>query len=179
MALLGVSLAHSAGASETTAAQIARLRADLAGPDSATEILTRWCVARGQASPAIIKAVRVHGADRKPDAATRVTLRARAGETIRYRRVRLMCGAEVFSEADNWYLPDKLTAGMNDRLGHSDTPFGAVVRPLDFRRKTLSVREQAGAGTILKVRALLVDARGTPFSLVVEDYHSDLLAPVR
>jgi hypothetical protein len=167
-----------AGAKEpqSISARIARLRADLAGPQSATQVLTRWCADSGLASPPVIKAVPVPGADRGPDAAIRALLKARTGQPIRYRRVRLMCGKQVFSEADNWYLPDKLTADMNQTLDRTDTPFGAVVRPLAFHRKTLAVTRETVPNTILQVRALLLTGDGVPFSLVVENYRRALVS---
>lgn len=168
----------SAGAKEPQAvsAKIARLRADLAGPLSATQVLTRWCTDLGLSFPPVIKAVRVPGANRKPSAAVRALLMAAANQPVRYRKVRLMCGSHVFSEADNWYLPDKLTAEMNQSLDHTDIPFGTVVRPLAFHRQTLAVTDDIGPRFILHVRALLVSGAGTPFSLVVENYRRELIS---
>ncbi len=162
-----------ARASEAGALQ--RLRADLLGKQSATQVLTHWCADLGLAQPPVIKAVRAHDAPKPASREIRRQLGAGAGETIGYRKVRLMCGSHVLSQADNWYRPGKLTAAMNQQLDGSDTPFGAVVRALDFRRKTLALREHPHPGTILEVKALLVSAAGTPFSLVVEDYQRDLL----
>ncbi len=47
-----------------------------------------------------------------------------------------MCGGHVLSEADNWYVPARLTPQMNRALDTSDTPFGAAVKALDFHRAT-------------------------------------------
>ena len=154
-----------------------RLRADLLGKQSATEVLTHWCADLGLAKPAVIKALRAHAPPKPASRQIRRQLGAGAGETIGYRKVQLVCGSHVLSQADNWYRPGKLTAAMNRQLDTGDTPFGAVVRPLDFHRKTLAVREHPHPGTILEVKALLISAAGTPFSLVVEDYQRDLLAP--
>jgi hypothetical protein len=52
--------------------------------------------------------------------------------------VRLACGGVTLSEADNWYVPGRLSAAMNQELETSDTPFGKVVRPLRFQRHTVS-----------------------------------------
>jgi hypothetical protein len=151
-----------------------RLRADLTGPQSATQVLTHWCADLGLASPAVIKAMQVPSAKREPSAETRALLAAKPGEPIRYRRVQLMCGSQILSEADNWYLPDKLSPQMNRSLDTSDIPFGTVVRPLAFHRKTLAVVPQNDTHFILQVRALLVSGAGTPFSLVVENYSREL-----
>jgi hypothetical protein len=50
----------------------------------------------------------------------------------------LRCGPTILSEADNWYVPERLTAQMNRTLDTSDAPFGKVVQPLHFRRHTMS-----------------------------------------
>jgi hypothetical protein len=88
---------------------------------------------------------------------------------------------------------------MNRELDGSDTPFGKVVRPLHFRRKTLSATllwsplppgwemraapaSAGAAGTlavphqVLQHRALLYDASGHPFSALVETYTEQVLA---
>jgi hypothetical protein len=151
-----------------------RLKADLLGKDSATQVLTHWCAALQLAMPPLIHAERVRGQDRAADAQVRRLLKAAPGEPIRYRRVRLMCGSHVLSNADNWYLPSRLTPAMNQALDDSDVPFGTVVRPLDFHRTTIEARTLEGQ-TILRVRAVLSTPDDTPFSLVVENYTPDLL----
>ena len=118
----------------------------------------------------------MRGAEKVPDAGVRAQLGARPNEAIRYRHVRLRCGGHVLSEADNWYLPARLTADMNRRLDETNTPFGAVVRQLAFHRRTLEVGPLSGARGILRVRAVLIDGAGAPFSVVVETYTRDLLA---
>jgi hypothetical protein len=54
--------------------------------------------------------------------------------------VRLTCGDRVLSEADNWYVPARLTPEMNRVLDTTDTAFGRAVQPLNFRRRTLSAK---------------------------------------
>jgi hypothetical protein len=165
-----------AAAAPLVADKIAQLRADLAGPESATQVLTRWCAAR-QVSPPAIRAIRAANAAKPADDQVRALLKAAPGQTVRYRQVRLMCGDQVFSEADNWYLPDDLTAAMNQTLDTTDTSFGTVVQPLDFHRQTLGMTDDAGGDFVLHVRALLVTGQGTPFSLVVENYRRTLVSP--
>ena len=89
------------------------------------------------ADPPLIRALRDRGIDRKADGRVRRLLQVGPGEPVRYRRVRLSCGDQVLSDADNWYVPARLTAEMNSTLDGSDTPFGTVVKPLDFQRRTL------------------------------------------
>ncbi len=151
-------------------------QADLLSHDSATETLTRWCARRGLASPAVIRAERVQGDEKPAPEAVLAELHAGAGVAVRYRRVRLACGDHVLSQAENWYVPSHLTAEMNARLDASDTPFGAVVRPLGFHRRTLAARRTSAPGTILEVSAVLLTADESPFSYVVETYAADLVA---
>ena len=176
-------------------AEMRRFEQALDSADSATAVLRGWCASHHLAQTPEIQALRVAGADKPADPAVRRTLRARPGEAIRYRRVRLVCGDHVLSEADNWYRPGVLTDDMNQQLDTTDTPFGVVVRPLGFHRRTLGVqwlfeplkRPPVGGARpdlaiprdILRHRAVLTDARGVPFSLVVETYTADVLADVR
>jgi chorismate-pyruvate lyase len=174
------------------------LNADLLSHDSATATLERWCDVHRLASPARIVAQRVPGAEQPPSDEQRRELAATADEPVRYRHVKLMCGTVLLSEADNWYLPGRLTPEMNRQLDNTDTPFGRVVQALHFQRHTLSAQllwwplpqgwemnpEAAarGAGelrmpaTVLQHRALLRLPDGTPFSEVVESYSGNVLA---
>ena len=72
------------------------------------------------------------------------------------------------SVADNWYLPERLSQEMNRRLETTDAPFGLVVRPLAFRRRTLSAASDPQGRYV--IRAELVNGAGAPFSYVVERY---------
>jgi chorismate-pyruvate lyase len=173
LALLLCVLAAPASAQQGAAQ---RLKADLLSNNSATVVLGQWCAAGHLADPPAIKALR----DRSEVPATaeiRALLTADAAEPIRYRRVKLMCGTHVLSEADNWYVPARLTPEMNTALDTSDTPFGTAVKALNFHRTTLDAAEVKDTRTILRVRALLLTPGETPFSLVVENYTSDLASP--
>lgn len=174
------------------------LNADLLSHDSATLTLERWCGAHHMASPARVIARRVRGDDKPLPAEWRAQLAIDANEPVKYRRVQLKCGDHVLSEADNWYLPNRLTAAMNGQLDSSDVPFGKVVKPLHFRRKTLSAellwsplpagwelhrtQMQPAAGAlviphfVLQHRALLSTGDGRPFSALVETYTEQVLA---
>ena len=154
-------------------APVDRLEADLKGPSSATQVLTQWCADRKLADPAVIKAVRDH-VEVAASAETRNLLHAAPDEALRYRRVRLMCGSHVLSEADNWYRPSRLTAEMNTTLDTTDTSFGTVVKPLHFHRDTLSMTHPRDPRYVLQVKAVLIAADGAPFSLVVENYTREL-----
>ena len=174
------------------------LNADLLSNDSATATLERWCDLHKLAPTPRIVAVQVHGEPKTPTDAQRVALRVAPTEPVRYRHVRLVCGSLVLSEADNWYVPARLTAQMNHLLETTDTPFGAIVHELHFQRHTLSARllweplppgwemnstaEEYGSGKllvpaeVLEHRAVLSLPDGTPFSEVVETYTGNVLA---
>src|SRR5215510_14156869 len=87
---------------------------------SATLTLDRWCARHQLGDGGRIVADRVMGEDKTAPGDVRAQLRADAGVPIAYRRVRLRCGERVPSEADNWYVPSRLTSEMNDALETSD-----------------------------------------------------------
>jgi hypothetical protein len=176
-------------------AQLQTLNADLLSHDSATAVLQALCDRHMTDAPRVL-ARRVEAPDDPPAAnAARQALGAAANEPIRLRRVELMCGETVLSRADNWYLPGHLTAEMNATLETTRTPFGIVVRPLAFQRRTLAARllfnplpygweAQAPAAfdapvripaEVLQHRALLQTPDGRPFSLLVETYAAAVL----
>jgi hypothetical protein len=179
-------------------ALIESLNADLLAHDSATLTIERWCADHRLADPARIVAERVSGADKPASAEVREALDVKPDKPLGYRRVRLKCGDHVLSEADNWYVPARLTPAMNHVLETTDTPFGKAVAALHFRRHTLSADvlwrplpkgwemgaasapKEAGALTIpdhvLEHRAVLSTPDGEPFSEVVETYTSEVLA---
>ena len=174
------------------------LNVELLSHDSATATLERWCDSHRLATPPRIVAQRVPGADQPPSEAQRRELGAAMDEPVRYRHVKLMCGPVLLSEADNWYVPGRLTPEMNRQLDTSDTPFGRVVQGLHFQRHTLSAQllwsplpdgwemnaDAAGLrggelrmpAAVLQHRALLALPDGTPFSEVVETYSGNVLA---
>jgi hypothetical protein len=179
-------------------ALIESLNADLLAHDSATLTIERWCGDHRLADPPRIVAARVSGADKPASAEVRAALDVKLDEPLGYRRVRLKCGDHVLSEADNWYVPSRLTPEMNRVLETTDTPFGKAVATLHFRRHTLSADllwrplpkgwemgaalAPQGAGAlaipdrVLEHRAVLSTPDGEPFSEVVETYTAEVLA---
>ncbi len=179
-------------------ALIESLNADLLSHDSATLTLERWCADHRLADPARILAERVRDAVKPASAEVRAALDVKPDEKLGYRRVRLKCGDHVLSEADNWYVPSRLTPEMNDLLETTDTPFGKAVAALHFRRHTLSADllwrplpkgwEMGALGSqddkgalavpdhVLEHRAVLSTPDGEPFSEVVETYTGEVLA---
>ncbi len=179
-------------------ALIESLNADLLAHDSATLTLERWCADHRLADPALIVAERVHDIDKPATAEVRAALDVKPDEPLGYRRVRLKCGDRVLSEADNWYVPSRLTPDMNRVLETTDMPFGKAVADLHFRRHTLSadllwrplpkgweMSAAPGEGDkgplpappyVLEHRAVLSLPDGEPFSEVVETYTGEVLA---
>jgi chorismate-pyruvate lyase len=93
------------------------------------------------------------------------------GEALLHRRVALLARGVPVSEADLWYVPDRLPAAMAQALAETDSPFGTVVAPLRPGRETLRLRVCDGPEPIwLEIEALLRDGRGTPIALVHERY---------
>ncbi len=160
-------------------AGVLRLEAALAASHSATQLLTEKCAALKLASPPVIQAVRENDVGLKAAPDIRKLLAVTADARIGYRRVKLTCGAHVLSEADNWYVPGRLTAAMNQTLEATKIPFGTVVRPLNFQRKTLKMEALDEPEHALRVTALLVTGEGAPFSLVIENYSRELVAAGR
>lgn len=158
------------------------LNTELLDNPSATLTLDRWCAERHLApAGSKIVAERVRGQDKPADAALRKLLHISAEQPVSYRRVRLRCGERVLSEADNWYVPALLTAEMNRTLETTDTSFGRVVAPLQFRRQTLSAtllpaNASAPSPYVLQHRAVLILPDGRPFSALVESYTTEVLA---
>lgn len=174
------------------------LNANLLSHNSATLTLDRWCAAHHLASDPHVVAKLVRGEKTVPSAADLRLLGVRSAGAVRYRRVKLTCGTHVLSEADNWYVPARLTPAMNKALNTTEISFGRVVHPLHFRRRTLSVAllwhplpegwemgaavPAPGKGALrlphdlLQHRAVLTLPDGTPFSLVVETYTANVLA---
>jgi chorismate-pyruvate lyase len=177
------------------------LNVDLLTHSSATLTLERWCDLHKLASPAIVVADLVRGVDKAPTDEVRQLLDVGATELVRYRRVRLHCGEHVLSEADNWYVPARLTPDMNRLLDTTDTAFGRAVQALHFQRRTLSAKllwsllpegwemgasvTENRAGTlpipshVIEHRAVLSLPNGTPFSVVDESYTGELLASLK
>jgi hypothetical protein len=172
-------------------ALIETLNAELLSNPSATLTLERWCGVHRLAKEAKVSARLVRGEDRQISAEDRQRFVIEASEPVRYRRVQLFCGEKLLSEADNWYVPSRLTPEMNRLLDETDTPFGKAVKDLEFQRQTLKVTalwrplpegwelqpaERDGSGAlavpdqVLQHRAILYTKARVPFSIVVETY---------
>lgn len=177
-------------------ALIQTLNASLLASRSATATLEKWCADHHMAAEPKIVAIRNAGPDQEPAAETRARLALAPGEPVKYRRVALRCGGHVLSEADNWYVPGRLTSEMNRALETTDTPFGKAVAPLQPFRRTIEMTMRwsplpegwelsppagptpgalALPHEIFEHKAVLYTADQKPFSEVHEHYTSEIL----
>jgi len=174
------------------------LNANLLGSKSATRTLQVWCEDHQMADIPKIIAIRDTGVNKEVSPEIRKMLQATTSDPIVYRRVKLYCGKHVLSEADNWYLPTRLTPEMNNLLADTDTPFGVVVRELNFHRQTEKVDllwqplpknwEQKKRmltnkksplvipDWVLQHQAILFSDKNVPFSYVIETYTKEVFA---
>ena len=179
-------------------ALIQTLNATLLSSRSATATLEKWCADHRMAETPKIVAKRAPEANRPPSPETKERLGVGAGEEVAYRRVQLTCGSHILSEADNWYVPGRLTPDMNRELETTQTPFGKVVAPLHPFRRTIEMKMRwsplpegwelaAGAESgkeggplslpreIFEHKALLYGPDQKPFSEVHETYTGEAL----
>ena len=177
-------------------ALIQTLNADILASRSATESLEKWCRDHQLAETPAIAARVVRGVDQPPSAAQRQRLQIGDRDEVKYRRVRLLCGGRVLSDAENWYVPGRLSAEANRLLDTTTTPFGTVVRSLEPYRRTFDVTllwrplpadwairspARSTAGTLaipdalFEHRAVLYTREHVPFSEVHEVYQREIL----
>lgn len=163
-----------------------RFTAELAVTRSATSTLAHWCTDQQLAAEPKVIAVVERGPVVQATDEQRARLDVGRREPVAYRRVRLTCGGRTLSEAENWYVPARLTQEMRDAL-EGDTPFGAAITPLKPVRRTLATERMwqppASADAPITVphelfrhRALVLDASGRPLAEVAETYTSGLIA---
>jgi hypothetical protein len=172
------------------------LNADLLASRSATSTLEAWCSSHHMATDPKIHARSVSGASKEVSKETRQRLQISDDTPVKYRRVELLCGDHILSQADNWYVPGRLTSEMNKTLETTDRSFGYVVKPLEPHRQTVSAnllwrplpdgfemqpqladhadRPLAVPELLFEHRALVIKPDGTPFSEVVETYRRDI-----
>ena len=170
--MVGVAALGATQAFAQTADVEALDRALFANP-SATAVLQAWCDRHrpGQKIRAVVTRRETMSAGAHAE-----LLGVEESEQIAYRHVQLTCGDEVLSEADNWYVPSRLTPEMNAALA-GDTPFGVAVKPLAPSRRNLSSERSwngKGGDEILRHHAVLV-ATGQPIAEVVEVYQRAML----
>lgn len=121
-------------------ALIQTANADILGSNSATLTLEKWCRDHRLAANPVVVATLMPGGAKPITPEQRERLQIGPDEPVKYRRVQLSCGALVLSEADNWYVPSRLSDDMNRLLDTTDTPFGKAVLGLKPFRRTYSAK---------------------------------------
>ena len=101
--------------------------------DTATAALNTWCAERLHPHDSRITAS-VLVDESVPVDTYEGILAIQAGELLRYRRVVLKWGHTAVSEAENWYLPERLPPLMRWQMRHGNQPFGQIIHPLQPRR---------------------------------------------
>jgi len=158
----------------------AELNRRLLASPSATATLRQWCAEHGIADP-VIHAELLKGPAPAATRRQRQELQVGPNEPLGYRHVRLSCAGHVLSDAQNWYVPARLTASMNASLDSSDTPFGTAVAALHISRRTLGTEILWRHGLkppaqLFRHRALVIDASGHPIAEVIETYQRAAVA---
>ena len=180
-------------------ALIQTLNTHILGSRSATKTLESWCKDHALASEPRVHARLIPGTDKPPTDEQRQRLQVGSEEVVKYRHVQLTCGSHVLSEADNWYVPSRLTPEMNQQLETTDTPFGKAVESLKPYRVTFGVKslwsplpegwenkatpKHSTQGQVIDVPAALFEhdavlytGEHRAFSEVREVYQRDILA---
>ncbi|WP_018042724.1 hypothetical protein [Methylobacterium sp. 88A] len=177
-------LALTSRSASDAEALIETLSTRLLNGDSATTVLEGWCEERRLASEARLVATRVPGPERLPSPVQSRRLALSHGEAVRYRHVRLSCAGYVLSQAENWYVPARLTTEMNLSLDRTEAPFGRVVHTLFPKRRNLRLlrlwpRDAGVPGPsdlVFAIEAILSDRSGRPICEVSETYTGAILA---
>jgi hypothetical protein len=164
--------------------RIERLRRELLECRSATATLEAFCASDGVSPPRAIKARVLDVAGRPASADQQKRLAVAAGERIAYRKVQLVHGEIVLCEASNWYVPERLTPAMNERLVATDIPFGRAVAGLGPFRQTITSQSlwepgQPAPAVLFDHHAVVLTESGQIFAEVEEHYVSGLLNFIR
>lgn len=175
--------AEAPGAGQLPARALAEaLNTSIRSSSSATLALEKWCAEHAMADPARIVARLQRGHEQAATDEQRRRLEVNLHTTVKHRRVQLYCGVHLMSEADNWYVPSRLSAEMNRLLEETDTPFGKVVQPLAPYRRTFATSnlwpQDANEipTALFEHRAMLYTAAHLPLAEVRETYQRGVLA---
>ena len=163
LSLLGVGIAAGVAPAQTApewpdtfvaqveaVAIVETLDATLLAARSATFTLDKWCADHKLGSETKIRARLVRDIDKPVTAEQRHRLQIDETEPVKFRHVELRCGDRILSEADNWYVPSRLTAEMNRQLETHSLWAGRCrpkTVPADLRRRDAleAARRRLGA----------------------------------
>ncbi len=119
------------------------LNVELLGSPSATRTLEKWCQTHRLAAAPSIVAQPVSGDNKPPSQEQLQRLEVTGPEQVKHRKVRLFCGDQLLSEADNWYVPGRADRRHEPASGNHPNPFRQSGRALGtlpangFRQNTL------------------------------------------
>ncbi|WP_207460481.1 hypothetical protein [Azospirillum sp. SYSU D00513] len=164
------------------AARVRQLSDRIVAGRTATGALFIWCNENGISTGAIravtLKRRPSHVVGRKIARALNVSLY----DAVGYRRVQLLRGEVLLSQASNWFIPSSLPDEIRNTLEHEDLPFGTVVAPLNPFRRTFKVRtllpieDRPNSPTpVLEHEAVVYSEAGMPLAFVRERYFSTLV----
>jgi chorismate-pyruvate lyase len=183
-----------------TLALMQSLNAALLSGQSATTVLETWCADHKMADDPKLHAKFLSKELKPMTSGQRQRLEIGDDEAVKYRQVELSCGPHIFSRAENWYVPARLTPEMNQILDTTDAPFGRVVRDLLAYRQTFAVEmfwhplPEGWEGNnpslpvdgpmpslpipeaLFQHQALVLDKQRKPFAEVRETYTREILA---
>jgi len=178
--------------------RIQELSTCLINGSTATGTLQAWCEEHHLSKGPISIICRHHAPASRIDDDILDQLEARPREPIWYRRVQLVRGSLPLSEAENWFVPQRLPPEIAEVLATTDVPFGQAIAPLKPFRRTLSVRvpalrpgcsaeqlsgmcriERRLPAVVLEHEAVVLGKIGTPLAVVREHYRAELVSFAR
>jgi hypothetical protein len=143
---------------------------------TATETLLAWCDEHSFSEGAITVNIRQRFSPAVVPDDVLPALKLDPWEGISYRHVQLMRGSLRLAAAENWFVPQRLTADMNEALIRTHVPFGRVVAPLHPFRRTLAAHLPSHSEIILVHKAVILSKVGTALAYVKESYFSALVS---
>ncbi len=147
---------------------IESLHAALLAADSATSVLEAFFGA---------VTVQRRAVPPSPNDGLHERLRLSPDDVLRHRAVWLLAGDKTLSQAELWYVANRLPAEQVQRLEESNTPFGRLMKPIGLKRTVLEARLcPAEDECALTHRALLTAPSGLPVAEVYERYSKALFA---
>lgn len=106
-------------------------------------------------------------------------LQPRPHEWVEARNATIVRGGCVLSEADEWFVPERVPPYVRIALRASSLPFSVVVRGLRPERQITAARLAAAAPTgatpVLEHRVVYFDARRRALAVTLERYNGALL----
>ncbi len=178
-----------------TEALVWALSTRLIASATATDTLLAWCEEYGLSHGPISVDVRQRFAPSVVPDEVMAALSPVTPEAVHYRQVRLMRESLALAAAENWFVPQRLPADMNEALNQTDVPFGTVIAPLHPVRRTLVANvwplvdelvedpawfsgsaRRSRPEIILEHKAMILTGSGTSLALVSEFFFADLVS---